>query len=58
MALRCDAGAEAALRVCVPLRGGNAEAGLRVREHQHGMLLAVENCAKTCIQYPQRGRAF
>ena len=32
MALRCDAGAEAALRVCVPLRGGNAEAGLRVRD--------------------------
>ena len=57
MALRCDSGAESALRLCVPLRG-SAEAGLRVREHQHGMLLAVENCAKICIQYPQRGRAF
>ena len=58
MALRCDSGAESALRVRVPLRG-IAEAGLHVREHQHGMLLAVERlCARICIQYPQRGRAF
>ena len=58
VALRCDSGAESALRARVPLRG-SAEAGLRVRKHQHGMLLAVERlCAKICIQYPQRGRAF
>ena len=37
----------------------DAGAGLRVHKHQHGMWLAVEGlCARTCIQFPQRGRAF
>ena len=68
--LRGEAGA--ALRVRVAQRGeagaalpvrvalcGDVEAGLRVHEHQHGMWLAVEGfCARTFIQFRQRGRAF
>ena len=54
------AGAGSALRVRVVLLGtAGAEVALRIRVHQHGMWLAVEGlCAKTCIQFPQRSRAF
>ena len=59
---RGKAVAEAALRVRVVLLlhgTAGAEVALRVRVHQQGMWLAVEGlCAKTCIQFPQRGRAF
>ena len=64
VALHSNAGA--GLRVCehrvrVVLLHGTAGDGaaLRIRVHQHGMWLAVEGlCARTCIQFPQRGRAF
>ena len=63
VALHSNAGA--GLRVCehrvrVVLLHGTAGDGaaLRVRVHQLGMLAVEGLCAKTCIQFPQRGRAF
>ena len=58
---RGKAGAEAALRVRIFLHGtAGAETAPRVRVHQHCTWWLAEEglCVKTCIQFPQRGRAF